>query len=117
MEVFREEAEEKLVKGMNEEQLTAHFKAIFEQADKDKSGELEYDEFVECLQGSELQFSQDEIDYLGQAADNDESGTISFAEFAPLAYDLLIEHMALAIRGEHEQGMAVRLLHFYQINF
>lgn len=108
MDVFREEAEEKLVKGMSNAELTAHFQAIFAAADSDGSGELEYSEFVECLKGSELGFSQEEIDYLGSQADSDSSGTISFAEFAPLAYDLLVEHMAVAIQQEHEAGMEKR---------
>jgi Ca2+-binding EF-hand superfamily protein len=108
MDVFREEAEEKLIHGMTQAELTAHFQAIFQAADEDNSGELEYDEFVRCLKGSELDFLQEEIEFLGLQADQDQSGTISFTEFAPLAYDLLVEHMAQAIRGQHEQGMAIR---------
>ena len=34
--------------------------------------------------------------------------SLSFAEFAPLAYDLLVEHMAVAIEKEHNAGMAKR---------
>lgn len=108
MDVFREEAEEKLIKGLTQAELTAHFQAIFNAADKDGSGMLEYDEFVECLKGSDLGFTPEEIDLLGGQADEDGSGTISFAEFAPLAYDLLVEHMALAIEKEHNEGMAKR---------
>jgi len=108
MDVFREEAEQKLVKGLSNAELTAHFQAIFTAADSDGSGELEYSEFVECLRESELGFTDEEIDYLGSQADGDASGTISFSEFAPLAYDLLVEHMAVAIKKEHEAGMEKR---------
>lgn len=108
MDVFREEAEEKLIKGLSQEDLTSHFQAIFDSADKDNSGELEYDEFVECLKGSELGFTEQEIEFLGAQADKDGSGTITFREFAPLAYDLLVEHMAVQIEQEHNEGMARR---------
>ena len=84
MDVFREEAEEKLIKGLTQEELTQHFQEIFNAADTDGSGALEFEEFKECLKGSDLGFTEEEISFLGQQADGDRSGTIEYVIYSLL---------------------------------
>ena len=90
-------AESVLVHSLSQEELTQTLTQIFQEADKDGSGRLDREEFTQALISSDVGFSEEEIQVLGAAVDVDADGLISFDEFAPLAYDLLVEHIARAL--------------------
>merc|ERR1711934_978141 len=75
-----ERAEQMLVHSMSQEELTQTLLEIFQDADKDGSGHLDPSEFTEALRGSDIGFTDQEIDTLGAQVDLDADGSISFEE-------------------------------------
>lgn len=92
-EEAREAAQDMLVHGMSREELQQMMKAIFEKADKDESGALDRQEFKTCMQEAELGLTKKEINILMQQVDVDGDGQITWDEFVPVCFDILVEIM------------------------
>lgn len=80
-----------LVHGMSREELTEAVSYIFEKCDVDGSGILSKAEFVEALQSMELGLTRREINTILFKIDQDQDGNISYREFTPFAFDLLMK--------------------------
>ncbi len=99
-----EHAQNILVHGMTEAELTEVLFKIFQDADKDGSGALDPDEFVKCLQSTDIGFTQAEVDLMANSVDVNQDELIDFQEFAPLAYSLLVQVIANQIQDENDGG-------------
>jgi len=90
-EEAREAVEMHLLHGMPREELEALMSGIFMAADADGSGVLDRKEFSKCLKSAELGLSRKEINLLLSECDVDGDGKISYAEFMPLCFNILVE--------------------------
>eukprot|EP00854_Cymbomonas_tetramitiformis_P018963 gene18963-22664_t len=64
---------------------------IFSEADKDGNGKLDRMEFKACLRSAELGLTRKEINVILSNVDLDSDGCISYNEFIPCCFDLLVE--------------------------
>lgn len=80
-----------LLHGLSREELEGVLEEMFRQADTDGSGSLSRGEFVSCLRSSGLGLTRKEINVLMAEVDEDHDGTITYAEFLPLCFNLLVE--------------------------
>ena len=87
----REAANEYMLHGMSKDALSQVILDVFKKADKDSSGELTIKEFHDCMKEADLGLTRKEINVLMHSVDVDLSGTISYEEFAPLCFDILVE--------------------------
>lgn len=85
------QAEDILVHDMTRAELTELIRAIFTRIDKDNSGVLNKQEFVQALTSMELGLTRREINTIMFRVDIDKDGMISYTEFIPFAYDLLMK--------------------------
>jgi len=94
-----------LVSNLSTEELAETLESIFVKADTDGNGTLDKDEFRNCLEQTELGLTPDVVNALAAKVDFDSDGLISYNEFAPLCYDLLVEVVNLEIqRSEVEKA-------------
>ena len=84
-------ANEYMLHGMSKDALNAVIIDVFKKADKDNSGDLTIAEFHNCIREADLGLTRKEINVLMHSVDFDLSGTISYDEFAPLCFDILVE--------------------------
>lgn len=87
----REEVEMHLLHGLPREELEAMMKGVFEMADVDGNGTLSQAEFKECLKSAELGLTRKEINLLLSECDVDGDGRVSYTEFLPLCFNVLVE--------------------------
>lgn len=87
----REAVEMHLLHGMPREELEQMMAGVFQAADADGSGILDRKEFAKCLKSAELGLSRKEINVLLSEVDLDGDGNISYAEFMPLCFNILVE--------------------------
>lgn len=80
-----------LLHGMSREDLENVLEEMFRQADTDGSNALSRAEFVSCLRNSGLGLTRREINVLMAEVDEDHDGAISYEEFLPLCFNLLVE--------------------------
>ena len=85
---------QELVNNLTDEELQRALSDIFLAADSDGNGTLDMAEFRKCLQDTDLGLTDDVINYLVRSVDTNEDGLVSYAEFAPLCYELLTEVIA-----------------------
>jgi len=86
----REQAHE-ILHGMGREQVMEVMADIFKRADVDGSGALSTAEFQKCLKEADIGLTKKEINILMIECDANQDGTIDYAEFVPVAYDILVE--------------------------
>ena len=86
-----EDAREFLLHGMPREDLEAMLKDIFLKADGDGNGWLSRSEFVGCMKEADLGFTRKEINVLLSEVDADADGKVTYDEFVPLCFQLLVE--------------------------
>eukprot|EP00238_Polyblepharides_amylifera_P004792 CAMPEP_0196587910 /NCGR_PEP_ID=MMETSP1081-20130531/58985_1 /TAXON_ID=36882 /ORGANISM="Pyramimonas amylifera, Strain CCMP720" /LENGTH=463 /DNA_ID=CAMNT_0041910241 /DNA_START=329 /DNA_END=1720 /DNA_ORIENTATION=- len=87
----REEVEHHLLHGIPREELEAVMRSVFEMADEDGNGNLSREEFRHCLKSAELGLTRKEINLLLSECDYDHDGNISYQEFVPLCFNILVE--------------------------
>mmetsp|Transcript_26603 Transcript_26603/g.66643 ORF Transcript_26603/g.66643 Transcript_26603/m.66643 type:complete len:341 (-) Transcript_26603:88-1110(-) len=80
-----------LLHGVPREELETMMAGVFQAADADGSGTLDRKEFSSCLRASELGLSRKEINVLLSEVDIDGDGNISYEEFMPLCFNILVE--------------------------
>jgi len=86
-----EEAEAYLVQGFSKDELQELLKGVFEEMDTDGSKHLDPDEFKRALALSDLKLTPEEVDQVLEAIDTDGDGKISYEEFIPIAFRILVE--------------------------
>jgi len=64
---------------------------VFDQADGDRNGWLSRKEFVSCIKDADLGFTKKEINVLLSEVDVDGDGQVTYEEFVPLCFTLLVE--------------------------
>uniref|UniRef100_A0A061RQU4 Radial spoke protein 7 n=1 Tax=Tetraselmis sp. GSL018 TaxID=582737 RepID=A0A061RQU4_9CHLO len=64
---------------------------IFQRADADGSGKLNRTEFRDCLKAAELGLTRKEINAILTEVDEDHDGQVSYSEFMPLCFNILVE--------------------------
>ena len=66
-------------------------KEVFLKADADGSGALSLNEFHKCIREADLGLTRKEINALMQEVDADGDGMVTYDEFVPLCFDMLVE--------------------------
>jgi len=89
----RDLAMDYLLHGMSREELEATMFKLFQKADLDHDGFLDRNEFRGCINDASLNLSRREINLLMAEADGDQDGKISYDEFVPLCFDLLLKNL------------------------
>ena len=84
-------ANEYMLHGMSKDALNAVILDVFKKSDKDNSGSLTIAEFHSCIREADLGLTRKEVNVLMHSVDVDLSGTITYEEFAPLCFDILVE--------------------------
>lgn len=84
-------ANEYMLHGMSKDALNAVILDVFKKSDKDNSGSLTIAEFHNCIREADLGLTRKEVNVLMHSVDVDMSGTITYEEFAPLCFDILVE--------------------------
>lgn len=90
----KEEAYNHLINGFSREQVEAIMTDAFRQADADNSGYLDASEFRACIRSADLGLTRKEINVLMAQADEDGDGNISYEEFVPVSFEILVEVLA-----------------------
>lgn len=85
-----EEQADNFLRGQTEEELLAILKDVFMKADSDGNGWLDRSEFKKCIQDCELGFTRKEINVLMSEVDLDGDGHVTYEEFAPMCYNMLV---------------------------
>jgi Ca2+-binding EF-hand superfamily protein len=83
-----------LLHGMPQEELEALMGECFRRADADGNGYLDHVEFKRCLEEADLGLTRREMNLLQLEVDQNEDGVISYEEFVPLCFNILVEIMA-----------------------
>lgn len=84
-------AQDFMLHGMNKEELELVMKEVFMKADVDGSGALSLSEFHTCIHDADLGLKRKEINRLMQEVDADKDGVVTYEEFVPLCFDMLVE--------------------------
>ena len=90
-EEAKEAATEFMLHGMSREELEGVMKEVFLKADADGSGALSLNEFHKCIREADLGLTRKEINALMQEVDADGDGMVTYDEFVPLCFDMLVE--------------------------
>jgi Ca2+-binding EF-hand superfamily protein len=96
------QAEEMLIAGMTQEQLEGVFRDVFRQADRNGNGTLSRKEFRAALHSADLGLKRTDINLLMSVADEDESGDVSYEEFVPICFGVLLEKLKREILSNSE---------------
>eukprot|EP00941_MAST-03F_sp_MAST-3F-sp1_P005024 g5024.t1 len=102
-------AEKQLLQGMTKKELLMKLQEQFESADEDGSGTLTNGEFVECLMASNLGLSKERIQKMCSDFDKDSDGFISFTEFIPLAFKILVKTTVEHMMNEEEEDEKLQI--------
>ncbi|GHP04863.1 hypothetical protein PPROV_000361500 [Pycnococcus provasolii] len=96
----RREAVGDLIKGMQRGELEEKMLRVFQHFDKDGNGVLSRKEFKKCLQASQLGFSRKEVNLLMSSIDANDDGKISYDEFIPMCFLVLVERKVAKMEEE-----------------
>jgi Ca2+-binding EF-hand superfamily protein len=113
----RKAAESMLLGDMSQEQLEASLSEMFQQADKDGNGVLDPDEFRSCLRAADLGLTDSDINDVGMNADKNDDGCISYTEFIPTAFQMLVAMLAKQIKTRAESPELAAVMNFLLTNF
>lgn len=89
-----------LVHGFTQGELQAKLIDAFRMVDSDRDGLISASELAAALHGSGLGLSRKDVSLLVAEADMDASGLLSFAEFAPMCFNLLADQIAKQLEIE-----------------
>ncbi|GIL84899.1 hypothetical protein Vretimale_9723 [Volvox reticuliferus] len=89
--MVRTEVETMLLHGLPQEELQALMLKVFKKADADGSGQLNRHEFKEALKAAELGLTRKDINLILSHIDIDKDGLVSYEEFIPVCFQVLVE--------------------------
>ncbi|EFJ47239.1 radial spoke protein 7 [Volvox carteri f. nagariensis] len=89
--MVRTEVESMLLHGLPQEELQALMLKVFRKADADGSGTLNRHEFKEALKAAELGLTRKDINLILSHIDVDKDGLVSYEEFIPVCFQVLVE--------------------------
>ncbi|PNW81221.1 hypothetical protein CHLRE_07g347050v5 [Chlamydomonas reinhardtii] len=89
--MVRTEVETMLLHGLPQEELQALMLKVFKKADADGSGQLNRHEFKEALKAAELGLTRKDINLILSHIDVDRDGLVSYEEFIPVCFQVLVE--------------------------
>lgn len=89
-----EDVKDYLLHGMPQEELEAELRNVFNQADEDQNGWLSRKEFTAVLKNAELGFTRKEINVMLTEVDEDGDGKVTYEEFVPMCFQLLVQLVA-----------------------
>jgi len=90
-DLVRNEVEDMLLHGLTKPELEALMLRVFRKADADKSGMLSRREFKDCLMAAELGLTRKDINLLLFSVDVNGDGMVSYNEFIPVCFQVLVE--------------------------
>jgi len=91
--VSEAQAQEMLLNTYTRPQLERMMKKTFLFADTDCSGYLDYQEFKNCLSSMGLPLTQSQASAVMMAVDVNRDGKVSYEEFVPLCFELIVKAM------------------------
>jgi len=106
-----------LLNGMPREDLEATLTGIFQQADKDGNGSLDRKEFQACLRSADLGLKRKQITALMAQTDIDGDGKVTYEEFVPTCFEMLIEMVSKEIKQNAESPELAAVEQFLMDNF
>merc|ERR1712070_500020 len=106
-----------LLQDMSQEELENTLVAVFQNADKDGNGTLDRKEFQACLKSADLGLKNKQIKALMAQTDMDGDGLISYEEFVPTCFDMLVEVLSKEIKHDAESPELVAVEQFLMDNF
>ncbi|GLC34270.1 hypothetical protein PLESTB_001603700 [Pleodorina starrii] len=89
--MVRTEVETMLLHGLPQEELQALMLKVFKKADTDGSGQLNRHEFKDALKAAELGLTRKDINLILSHIDADRDGLVSYEEFIPVCFQVLVE--------------------------
>ena len=112
-----EAAVSSLLNGMSREELDATLLGIFQQSDKDGSGYLDRKEFQSCLRSSGLGLKKKQINALLAQTDVDGDNKVTYEEFLPTCFGMLVEILSREIKHDAESPELAAVENFLMENF
>lgn len=85
--------EDLLLRGMSREDLEKLMMQVFSKSDVDKNGTLDRKEFKHCLRSAHLGLTRKDINLVMSSIDLNGDGVISYKEFVPVCYQVLVERL------------------------
>merc|ERR1711865_120193 len=113
----RDAASEGLLNGMTREELEGTLMEMFKQADKDGNGVLDRKEFRDCMKAADLGLRRKDINAIASQTDVDDDGNITYEEFIPTAFEVLVEMVAKQIKQSAESPELAAVEQFLMTNF
>lgn len=89
---------------MTPEELNYKLRELFVRADRDNSGGLTRNEFLNCLKSDELGLSRQQVNMMMSEFDGDSDGVLTYEEFVPVAIDVLLESSKMSLEKERLTG-------------
>lgn len=90
-EVLVRDAVDVLLRGMGKKDLETLMLKVFSKSDVDRNGTLDRKEFKNCLKSAHLGLTRKDINLIMSSVDLNQDGVISYAEFIPVCYEVLVE--------------------------
>jgi len=106
-----------LLDGMSQEDLEATLMNVFKQADADGNGTLDRKEFQACLRSADLGLKNKQIKALMAQTDIDGDGKITYEEFVPTCFNMLVEVISREIKHDAESPELAAVEQFLMDNF
>jgi Ca2+-binding EF-hand superfamily protein len=107
-----EAAADYLLNGISGEELESLLQESFINADADGSGYLDAKEFRNCIKATKLRLSRRDINYLIVQTDADGDGKITYQEFVPTCFSLILEMAASDIRQQQQPQEVVEYANY-----
>jgi len=97
MDIAEQRAENVLLHGMTQDEVESMLETLFRAADTDSSGKLSRKEFRECLRHTDLGLTRKEINAIMAEIDADQDGLVSYDEFKPLCFKILLSRFKISL--------------------
>eukprot|EP00948_MAST-09A_sp_MAST-9A-sp1_P003997 g3997.t1 len=96
------------VHGLDKARVEGILQQMFKEADLDNSGTLNRKELKKCLTESKIGLTKKEVQALLTEIDINNDGEVSYSEFAPLAYEIILELTADQMSGSTETAAELK---------